>query len=100
MLRRRRRSSPLVERKVGVAFGLFETVDLVLGLAVGDLLSAAMSSPMALVVAVTKRRDTADLDMDLERCSRSAPTGSATSAWRRVASPASIRSTPRELSKS
>ena len=60
----------------------------------------AISSPMALVVAATKRRDTADLDIDLERPSSSAPTGSATSAWRRVATPASMRSTTRELSRS
>ncbi len=59
-----------------------------------------MSSPMALVVAATKRRDTADLDIDLERSSSSAPTGSATSVWRRVATPASIRSTTSELSRS
>src|ERR1019366_6256319 len=50
----------------------------------------AISSSMALVVAATKRREIADLDMDLERSSSSAPTRSATSAWRRVATPASM----------
>ena len=55
---------------------------------------------MALVVAATKRLEMADLDMDLERSSSSAPTGSATSAWRRVATPANMRSTTRELSRS
>ncbi len=60
----------------------------------------AISSPMALVVAATKRRETADLDMDFERPSSSSPTGSATSRWRRVATPASMRSTTRELSRS
>ncbi len=55
---------------------------------------------MALVVAATKRLEMADLDIDLERSSSSAPTGSATSAWRLVATPASMRSTTRELSRS
>ena len=60
----------------------------------------AISSESAVLVAATKRLEMADLDMDLERASMSAPTGSATSAWRRVATPASMRSTTRELSRS
>jgi hypothetical protein len=62
--------------------------------------SRAISSLIALVVAATKRRETADLDMDLDRDSSSFPTGSATSMWRRVATPASMRSTTKELSRS
>src|SRR5271157_1047983 len=60
----------------------------------------AINSPMALAVAVTKRRETAELDIDFERASSSSPTGSATSPWRRVATPASMRSTTSELSRS
>ena len=37
--------------------------------------SRAISSPMALVVAATKRRETADLDIDFERASSSSPIG-------------------------
>jgi|GEM_PF-6133924 len=62
--------------------------------------SRAISSPMALTVAATKRLEMADLDVDLERASSSFPTGSATSTWRRVATPASMRSSTRELSRS
>jgi uncharacterized membrane protein (UPF0136 family) len=40
MLHRRRRSTLLVERKVGIALGFFEKTDLVVGLALGNLLSA------------------------------------------------------------
>ena len=46
------------------------------------------------------RRETADLEVERALASMSAPTGSATSTWRRVATPASIRSTTSELSRS
>jgi hypothetical protein len=47
------------------------------------------TSSIASVVAATKRRDTAERDVAVP----AGPTGSATSTWRRVATPASIRST-------
>jgi hypothetical protein len=43
-------------------------------------------------VAALNRRDTDDLDPEREQASSSVPMGSATRAWRRVATPASMRS--------
>jgi hypothetical protein len=45
-----------------------------------------------LAVWATNRRESADFDVALAVCSTAAPTGSAACRWRRVASPASIRS--------
>ena len=44
-------------------------------------------------VAATKRRDTADFDVDDAVCSTCAPTGSSATGYRRVEMPASMRAT-------
>jgi hypothetical protein len=54
--------------------------------------SRVISSPSAVSVCLTNRRDTADRLVDFALRSTGAPTGSAARACRRVASPASIRS--------
>jgi hypothetical protein len=54
--------------------------------------SRAMSSSSAFFVLATNRRDTDDFDVERAWCSTSAPTGSLAARWRRVASPANIRS--------
>ena len=58
--------------------------------------SRASSSVIACSVAALNRRDTADFEVALP----STPTGSVTSTWRRVATPASIRSTTTWRSRS
>ena len=60
----------------------------------------AIRSSMAFLVAAMKRRETADLEVERARVSMSVPTGSATSPCLRVATPASMRSTTSELSRS
>ena len=54
--------------------------------------SRAISSASAVSVCLMNRRETADLLVDFEALVSCSPTGSATRACRRVATPASIRS--------
>src|SRR6266498_2282588 len=60
--------------------------------------SRASNSASAVSVSRTNRRETADLLVDLAVVSTCSPTGSATRACRRVATPASIRSSTTALS--
>ena len=62
--------------------------------------SRASSSSRAFVVAALNLREIAERESPRATASRSAPIGSATSTWRRVATPASTRSTANWVSRS
>jgi hypothetical protein len=57
-----------------------------------------ISSISASLVRATNDRDTADFDVDRALCSTCSPTGSCTRRYRRVLTPASIRSSTTAVS--
>jgi len=66
----------------------------------GDLRSCLSSSASLFSVAATKCLEIADVESPRATISRASPMGSATSAWRLVATPASMRSTATWVSRS